>query len=210
MPFKLEDLMPSYKRFFESFLAVKICPRRIKASEEILSFNTLTLAISVVIFILARSTAGPENDDLQPQIIATVISAFIAFVSGYVTLIFKPNREGMALAKKWGIFFVHVWIGSLIALIVLDGIAVWTGNINGRISSFLIDSIFVPGYLSAWQKDLLRALLFTSIALGVLLIKTARQDPDFTFVDRCWFFAVALGLIMNSFLLLWFVYGNFV
>jgi hypothetical protein len=67
LSFKVEDLVPSFQRFFESLRAVKICPRRIEAPEETLSFNTLTLAVAVFIFILARSTTTADNDAIAPQ-----------------------------------------------------------------------------------------------------------------------------------------------
>jgi hypothetical protein len=206
VPIKLDDLIPSYQRFFESFLAVKICPKRIDASEETLSFNTLTLAIAIVIFVAARSTTGADNETIAPQLVAMAISAFITFVSGYVALIFVPAADGLALARRWAIFFVHVWLASLIAMIVIDGIAVWTGR--DRITTLLIDAVFVPGSLTEVQKDTIRAVFFSLIALAILLIKTMRQDSGFTLSCRCWMMAAALGVVMNSALLLAFVYGN--
>ena len=173
MPIKLDDLVPSYQRFFESFRAVKICPGRIEASEETLSFNTLTLAVAVVIFVLARSTTTADNDAIAPQLVAMAISALITFAAGYVALIFAP-ADGLALSKKWATFFVHVWLASLIALIVIDGIAVWT------------------------EHD----------PLSSLLIKTIRQDDGFTLSSPCWAGAAILGVVVNSALLLAFVYGN--
>jgi hypothetical protein len=205
LPITLEDLVPSFQRFFESFHAVKICPRRIEASEETLSFNTLTLAVAVGIFVLARSTTAADNDAIAPQLVAMVISVLITFTAGYVALVFAP-ADGLALSRKWATFFVHVWLTSLIALIVIDGIAVWTGH--DRLSTLLIDSVFIPGSLTAIQKDGIRALLFSLIALAILLIKTTRQDPDFTLSNSCWMGAAILGVVVNSALLLAFVYGN--
>jgi hypothetical protein len=206
LSFKLEDLVPSYQRLFESLRAVKICPARIDASEETLSFNTLTLAIAVFIFILARSTTTADNDAIAPQLVAMTISALITFATGYVALIFAPAADGLALSKKWTIFFVHVWLTSLIALILIDGIAVWTGH--DRPTTLLIDSFFIPGSLTAIQKDGIRALIFSLIALTLLLIKTVRQDDDFTLSNGCWAGAAILGVVVNSALLLAFVYGN--
>jgi len=206
LPIKLEDLVPSYQRFFESFRAVKICPGRIDAPEETLSFNTLTVAVAVVIFVLARSTTTADNDAIAPQLVAMAISAFITFATGYVALIFAPATDGFALSKKWATFFVHVWLASLIALIVIDGIAVWTGH--DRLSTLLIDSMFIPGSLTAVQKDGIRALIFSVIALALLLIKTVRHDDGFTLSTPCWVGAVILGALVNSALLLAFVYGN--
>ena len=206
MSFKLEDLVPSFERFFESFRAVKICPGRIEAPEETLSFNTLTLAVAVFIFVLARSTTMAVNDAIAPQLVAMTISALIAFATGYVALIFAPASEGPALSKKWTTFFVHVWLASLIALIVIDGIAVWTGH--DRLTTLAIDFVFVPGSLTAIQKDGIRALIFSVIALTLLLIKTIRQDNGFTLSNGCWAGAVLLGTVVNSALLLAFVYGN--
>ena len=206
MPIKLDDLVPSYQRFFQSFIAVKICPRRIDAPEETLSFNTLTLAIAIAIFVIARSTTGADTDGLGPQIVAMVISALISFVAGYVVLIFVPTAEGLALSKKWATFFVHVWLASLIALIAIDGIAIW--NKHKPPTSLLIDAVFVPASLSELQKDAIRAAIFTVIALALLLIKTKRQDPEFKLSCRCWVFAAVLSLVVNCALLLAFVYGN--
>jgi hypothetical protein len=206
LPIKLDDLVPSYPRFFESLRAVKICPGRIEASEETLSFNTLTLAVAVLIFVLARSTTTADTDAIAPQLVAMTISALITFTTGYVALIFAPATDGLALSKKWAIFFVHVWLTSLIALIIIDGIAVWTGH--DRPTTLLIDSMFIPGSLTAIQKDGIRALIFSLIAVALLLIKTVRQDRDFTFSSGCWAGAGILGVAMNSALLLAFVYGN--
>ena len=150
MPVKFEDLIPSYKRFFESFHAVRICPRRIDASEETLSFNILTLAVAIVIFVIARSTTTADNDAIAPQLVAMAISALITFTCGYAVLIFAPAPDGIMLSKKWANFFVHVWLGSLIALIVIDGIAIWTGH--DRITTLLIDSVFIPGSLTAVRE----------------------------------------------------------
>ena len=206
MSFKLEDLVPSFQRFFESLRAAKICPGRIEATEETLSFNTLTLAVAVLIFVLARSTTTADNDAIAPQLVAMTISALITFATGYVALIFAPAADGLALSKKWTIFFVHVWLTSLIALIVIDGIAVWTGQ--DRLTTLLIDSVFIPGSQTAVQKDGIRALIFSLIALTLLLIKTIRQDDGFTLSSPCWAGAAILGVVVNSALLLAFVYGN--
>jgi hypothetical protein len=205
MPIQLGDLMPSYARFLESFRAVKICPGRIEAPPEALSFNTLTLAVALVIFVLARSVTTADNDAIAPQIVAMVISALITFLCGYTALIVAP-ADGPALSGKWSDFFVHVWLGSLIAMIVLDGIPVWMER--DRLSTIVIDAVVTPAALSELQKDAIRAVIFTLIALSLLLLKTKRQDPQFRLSCACWIVAGALGLIMNTALLLAFVYGN--
>lgn len=206
MAITLDDLVPSFQRFFEALRTVKICPGRIEASEETLSFNTLTLAVAVFIFILARSTTTADNEAITPQLVAMTISALITFGTGYVAMILAPAADGLARSQKWTIFFVHVWLTSLIALIVIDGIAVWTGQ--DRLTTLLIDSVFIPGSLTAVQKDGIRALIFSLIALTLLLIKTIRQDDGFTLSSGCWAGAAILGVVVNSALLLAFVYGN--
>lgn len=205
MAVQLGDLIPSYRRFFESLRTVKICPARSEVQEDALSFNTLTLAIALAIFVIARSVTGADTDEIAPQIVAMVISALIAFLCGYAAAIFSPVN-GLELSRKWANFFVHVWLGSLIAMVVLDGIAVWSER--DRISTLVIDAVFTPAFLSPIQKDGLRAAIFTLIALGLLLIKTTRQDAQFRLSCTCWMVAAVLGLVVNTALLLAFVYGN--
>jgi len=50
--------------------------------------------------------------------------------------------------------------------------------------------------------------IFSLIALTLLLIKTIRQDDGFTLSSPCWAGASVLGVVVNSALLLAFVYGN--
>src|SRR5690606_27227632 len=107
--------------------------------------------------------------------------------------IFSPVN-GLELSRKWANFFVHVWLGSLIAMVVLDGIAVWSER--DRISTLVIDAVFTPAFLSPIQKDGLRAAIFTLIALGLLLIKTTRQDAQFRLSCTCWMVAAVLGLVV--------------
>ena len=205
MAFNLSDLTSGLERFLQAWQIVRICPNEINAPKEQLSFNILTLGIAVAIFMLARHTISGVDNDIPTDIFATVISSFIIFVSGYVSLIFYP-QGGLEGAYKWGTFFVLTWITSLICAIVIDGISIW--NTRHALSSVVIDEFFVPGTLPSLVKNLLRALGFGIISLIILSIKTRIMDPSFKINSWCAIATFVFALAMNSVLLLLFLYSN--
>jgi hypothetical protein len=105
---------------------------------------------------------------------------------------------------------IYIWLTSLILLIVFDGLP--SALTQGRVllSSWLIDAAVVPGTLEEWQKDLARAVLFTFAAISLLLVQTKRAEPDFSLSNGCWPVAAIIGLVVNSLLMLAFVYGNLI
>lgn len=205
---KLEDLLPSFGRFREFLIGVRLCPDQIEDPEDKLSFNTLTLAISLLIFVLARDLVAGVNTDISANIAATVISTFIAFATGYAMVILYPNRQGLALARKWESFFVMTWLTSLIAAIVFD--AAGRSNPQHRVSTILIDFFVIPGTFTEFQKDLVRSVLFSLLALAAVAIKTRRQDPAFSLLSTCSLAALAIGLAVNSLLMVLFLYGRLI
>ena len=210
MKFNLALLLPSIDRFLEAWRTVRICPDRISAPHEKLSFNVLTLAVALAIFILARASIAGHGllDNITADLVATIISGFVVFVTGYVTLIWDSSKGGIEKARKWGTFFILVWLSSLIAVIVVDGIPVWM-HIS-PVTTLGINAIFVPGSLSPLAKDTIRAIFFGCLALIILLIKTRRMDRSFSILSICSFSTLGLGLVMNTVLLLLFLYSDFV
>src|SRR5256885_11486955 len=98
MSFKLADLIPSIDRFVQAWRIVRIWPDKISAPQEQLSFNVLTLAIALAIFVIARTTVAGAESGVEAHIAATIISAFIVFSTGYITLIFDSTDQGMEKA----------------------------------------------------------------------------------------------------------------
>ncbi|MFH1345374.1 MAG: hypothetical protein ABIL01_29845 [Pseudomonadota bacterium] len=206
MAFNLTDLTGSVNRFLEAWRIVRICPDRITAPQEQLSFNFLTLTVVLAIFILARySVAGVERG-IASDLFATIISAGVIFVTGFSILIIDSSPEAMVRARKWGMFFVLTWIASLVAAILIDGIAVW--NHIDPPTSQVIDSVFIPGTLSPLVKNSLRALIMGIVALALLLLKTWMNDPQFKLLSQCSIFTIFFGLLVNTALLLMFLYSN--
>lgn len=210
---RLSDLASSVDRFLQAWLVVRMCPQKIDAKDEMLKFNPLTLAVTLVIFFLARSTVSGLARDPATDLVATVISSFVIFVTGFVGIIFSPG-SGIEGARKWGMFFIFTWIVSLLLAIVIDGIPIW--NHVKPTSSLLIDAIFVPGTLSALVKNLLRAILFSLLALAIMFIKTkimvrkSNSGEVFNITTPCALASIGAGLIMNSVLLLLFLYSNII
>ena len=207
MAFDLSKLSLGVERFLQAWRVVRICPDRIDAPKEQLSFNILTLGITLVIFVLARSTISGADQSIATDTVATVISSFVVFLTGFVTLFLDPNG-GMERAYKWGTFFVLTWITSLICAILIDGISIWNSPTHKPLSSVIINEIFVQGSLPAFVKNLLRAIGFGVIALALLIIKTKIMDPPFKMFSKCAIITLATGLTMNTVLLVLFLYSN--
>jgi hypothetical protein len=206
MAFNLADLTGSVNRFLEAWRIVRICPDKITAPQEQLSFNVLTLTVVLGIFILARySVAGVERG-VASDLFASVISAVVIFVTGFSILIFDSSPEAMDRARKWGMFFVLTWITSLVVAILIDGIAVW--NHADAPTTLAIDSVFIPGSLPPLVKNSLRALIMGVVALALLLIKTRVNDPQFRILSQCSILTIFYGLVVNTALLLAFLYSN--
>ncbi len=208
MAFDLAKLGESVLQFLEAFKIVRVCPEKIDAPNEQLSLNVTTLAIVLVIFVFARYSIAGADRGIASDMIGTIVSATIMFVTGFVILVMDNSSGAMIRVKKWGMFFVLTWIISLIAVIVVDGIAIW--NHGDPPSTMVIDSIFVPGSLPPLVKDSFRALIMGLIALGILLIKTRFSDTEFRILSRCSITTILIGLGVNTCLLLVFLYGNVV
>jgi hypothetical protein len=209
MAFRLDDLIPSIEKFLEGWKIVRVCPDKIVAPAGQLSFNVLALLVSLLLFMLARGTiAGNDIDEVGANLAATVISGFIAFVTGYVQLIWDSGDQALDRAKKWGMFFVYLWITSLLVVIVIDGIPIW--NHVTPLTTIIINAIFNQGSLSALEKNGLRGIVIGLIALSIMLVKTRCMDKDFKINDVCIWLTLAAGLIVNAILLLMFLYGHVV
>jgi hypothetical protein len=204
--FSADNWLPSIEKFFKVWGVVRICPERISAPNEELSFNVLTLAISLVIFLLARVSVAGSNADVGIVFLAMVVSVCIVFGTGYVTRILQPGARGAENAPKWGAFFVMVWLTSLLLLIIFDALPFWMGH--SRATTVLIDSVFGPGNVPTGIKDTLRATLFGGLALSILVLKTRLMDPDYKFIQRCALVTLAVGLFVNTCLLSFFIYGH--
>ena len=149
------SLVPSIDRFLKVWDIMHLCPKQFSAPPQVLSLNTLTLGLAVAIFIVARSTVAGSQSGISGDILAMAVATIISFATGYVTLIFVRGQAGIQLAQKWSQFFVLLWLTSLMLIIALDGIPVWTHT--KPLSSALIDLIYVPGSLTAIEKDTIRA-----------------------------------------------------
>src|SRR5260370_9499503 len=115
----------SVLRFLEAFKIVRVCPDKIDAPNEQLSLNVTTLAIVLVIFVFARYSIAGADRGIASDMIGTIGSATIMFVTGFVILAMDNSSDAMTRVRKWGMFFVLTWIISLIAVILVDGIAIW-------------------------------------------------------------------------------------
>jgi hypothetical protein len=208
MAIEWDKLGGSVLQFLEAFRIVRVCPEKIDAPNEQLSLNVATLAIVLLIFVFARYSIAGADRGFAADAIGTIVSTAIMFVTGFVILIMDNGANAMIRVRKWGMFFVLTWIISLIAAIVVDGIAIW--NHIDPPTTIVIDSLFVPGTLSPVVKDSLRALIMGLIALSVLLIKTHFNDAQFRIMSRCSITTILIGLLVNTGLLLIFLYGNVV
>lgn len=168
--------------------------------------NILTLAISLVIFVAARSTVAGADDSVPANLAASIVSVLIMFAAGYVSLIFCPNGDGMILGRKWNLFLVHTWLASMIALILVDGLLAWTRN--PPVTSLMIDWIFDPGTLRPLAKDGLRAFTFSVLAIAMVIVKSKFLDKTFKVSSACSVLTITIGLIANTAMLLMFIYGN--
>src|ERR1700692_2767219 len=110
----LQNLQDSVSKFLEAFSVVRICPEQIEAPKQLLTFNPLTLSISLGIFVLARLSIGGSSTEIDAVMIASLISATILFLTGFVILIIAPGPNALENSKKWGAFFVMLWLTSLI------------------------------------------------------------------------------------------------
>jgi hypothetical protein len=205
---KINDLLPSIQKFLQTWRVVRICPTEIDAPNETLSFNVLTLTISVAIFLMARISVAGADTSLDVTVIATVVSVVIVFLTGYVVLVFDNSPTATDKARKWGAFFVMLWLTSLLLLVLFDALPFWLGRTG--VTSFLIDVIFGPGNLVASLKDVTRAAFFGAAALGILLFKSKRMDPNFRIRSECAIATVLLGFAMNTALMLLFIYAHLV
>jgi len=206
MAFDLGELTKSIPRFFEAWRIVRVCPDRIDAPKEQLSFNVLTLAVVLVIFMIARSSVAGAERSVASDLFATAVSAVVIFVTGFVILIIDNGPDAMDRVHKWGMFFVLTWITSLLAVILIDGIPLW--NHASAPTTIAIDSLFIPGTLSEIAKNSLRALIMGLVALVILLIKTKCNDAQFSIMSRCSLLTLFFGLLVNTGLLLVFLYSN--
>lgn len=208
MSFDLSALTESIPRFLEAWRIVRVCPDKIDAPNERLSFNLFTLAVVLAIFVVARySVAGAERS-VASDLFATIISAFVIFVTGFFVLIVDNGPDAMVRVRKWGMFFVLTWITSLLAVIAIDGIALW--NHADAPTTVVINAIFVPGTLSEITKNTLRALIMGVVALAILLAKTWLNDNQFRIMSKCSILTILFGLFVNTGLLLIFLYSSII
>jgi hypothetical protein len=208
MTFDWAKLAGSVPQFLEVFRIVRLCPDEINAPDEKLSLNLTTLAIVLAIFVIARRSIAGASGGVASDMLGTVVSASVMFVTGFVILIIDNTSDVMTRVRKWGMFFVLTWIISLVVVIVIDGIAIW--NHRDPLTTIVIDSIFVPGTLSPLIKNSFRALVMGLIALSVLLVKTRINCPQFRIFSRCSLTTVLAGLVMNTLLLLAFLYSDLI
>jgi hypothetical protein len=202
MAFNFENLSEDVTRFLQLWKVARVCPELMQAPEELLKFNILTLGVTLVIFMLARSTVSGAELSVSTDVAATIISSVIAFCTGYVVLIFSPGSD----TSKWSTFFTLTWITSLICAFLLDGILV--SNHRDPLSTDIIDWFFTPGSLPAIVKDTMRAVGFSVIALIIMIVKTKFMDRTFRIFSKCGVATVVGGLLVNTLLLLAFLYRN--
>jgi hypothetical protein len=209
MAFDWAKFSGSVPQFLEAFRIVRVCPEKIDAPSEQLSLNLTTLAVVLAIFVLARRSIAGADAGVASDMVGTIISASIMFVTGFVILIIDNSSDVMTRVRKWGMFFVLTWIVSLVVVILVDGIAVWNHSSDVP-TTVVIDSVFIPGSLSPLIKNSLRALIMGLIALAILLIKTRFNDPQFRILSRCSLTTILAGLVMNTVLLQAFLYSNLI
>jgi hypothetical protein len=208
MAIELAKLGESIVQFLEAFRIVRVCPEKIEAPDEKISLNVTTLVIVLLIFAFARYSIAGSDRGIASDLIGTLVSATVMFVTGFFVLVVDSGTDAMIRVRKWGMFFVLTWIISLLAVIIIDGIAVW--NHNDAPTTLIIDSLFLPGSLPPLLKDAFRALIMGMIALAILLIKTQLHDQQFRIWSRCSITTIFIGLLVNTGLLLFFLYGNVV
>jgi hypothetical protein len=206
--FNINYWMDSVTKFFDAWRIVRICPNRINAPPQQLSFNILTLAISVAIFVLARASSAGSNTDLDAVLVASIISIVILFFTGFGYLIFDGSENAMEDSRKWGTFFVMMWLTSLLLMVLIDAILFWTGH--PRFTTLMMDLSFGSDWPSPQVRDVIRSVFFGIIAIGLMLIKTVRMDHNFKIFEPCSIVTMAFGLIVNSVLLSAFIYGHLI
>jgi len=201
---KWEESIP---RFLEAWTVARICPRQIVAPKETLSLNVLTLGVSLLIFIAARVSEAGSDLGIGTSVIATIISALIAFFTGYVVRIFYFGADVDEISKKWGLFFVMMWITSLISLLAFDAVPHWLGI--GRSTNLIINTMFGPD-LNPVMSDMLRGAFFSAFSLILLLIKSKVMDASFRWYSACALVTIAIGLAVNTLLVTGFIYGKII
>lgn len=206
LPISVKDVTDSIERFLRSWKIVRICPHQIDNDQDALSLNILTLAISLVIFLAARSTIAGSDDSIPANLAASIISILIMFAAGYATLIVCPKEDGLVLGRKWNLFLVHTWLASMIVLILTDGLLAW--NQKQPLTSIILDWVFGAGSLLPLVKDGTRALMFSTIAIFLVIVKSKCIDPTFRVFSTCSIATILVGLAANTAILLMFVYGN--
>ncbi len=155
---------------------------------------------------MARTSVAGVNTDISVIVVAMVISVLIVFFTGYLILIFQPNSKGIENAPKWGAFFVMVWLTSLLLVVIIDALPFWLGYT--RITTTIIEGIFGPDAITSNINDLLRSVLFGILAFAILVYKTKQMDNSFQPFERCALVTFAFGLLVNTTLLEFFVYGH--
>lgn len=204
----LRQLKESIPLFFKAFGVVRICPDRIAAPNQLLAFNPLTLTVSLAIFVLARLSIGASNLEIDGVLVASLISTVILFLTGFVMLIFAPGPQALVRSKKWGAFFVMLWLISLIVMVCCDAVPFWTGH--KPLTTVIIVSLFGPDTLAPKLKDIARAIILGALALGILTIRTKRMDENFRVFSTCTVVTCLLGLVVNTALLVAIMYWHVV
>jgi hypothetical protein len=202
----LQKLYESIPKFLDVLSAMRICPTKIEAPKQLLAFNIPTLTISLAIFVLARASIGGSSGDIDVVVIASLISSTILFLTGFVILLIAPGPNAMENSKKWGAFFVMLWLSSLILLVACDAIPFWAGHM--RMTSYIINHIFGPDGIEPQNRDVLRAMIFGFLALALLLLKTKKMDQGFRVFSRCSFVTCLAGLAVNTLLIVGIIYQH--
>jgi len=202
----LQKLRESIPQFLEALSAVRICPEQIQAPKQLLAFNIPTLTISLAIFVLARMSIGGSSGDIDAVVIASLISATILFLTGFVILFIAPGPDAMENAKKWGAFFVMLWLTSLVFIVVCDALPFWLGHTP--MTTYIIDHLFGSDGVEPRTKDIMRAIIFGLIALALLLLRTKKIDRSFHVFSECSFITCLIGLVVNTLLIVGVIYQH--
>jgi cytochrome c oxidase assembly factor CtaG len=202
----LKNLRESIPKFLEALSIVRICPEQIEAPKQLLAFNVPTLTISLAIFVLARMSIGGSSGEIDAVIIASLISAAILFMTGFVILLIAPGPNAMENSKKWGAFFVMLWLTSLVFLVFCDALPFWLDHTP--MTTYIIDHLFGPDGVEPRTKDVMRAIIFGLIALALILVKSKRMDPAFRVFAKCSVIACLIGLTVNTLLIVGVIYQH--
>jgi hypothetical protein len=194
----------SLERFFKAWQVVRICPDQIEPPETDLSFNPLTLAISIAIFYLARRSVAVDSSSLALNVLANAITTGIMFGCGFVYIVLAPGGNAIEKSKKWGTFFVMTWLVSLVALIVFCAIPFWMGH--DSVTDWIIDRLF--GSVDYHLRDVLSAAILSFIAVLSMLLKSQIMDCSFRPWTLCAIVTSSLAFAVNVFLLEFFIYGH--